>query len=96
MIGLSDIGGVVMKKAVVDLTGSKSLYDMHHRFAAALEFPDYYGHNLDALFDCLTDIRRPTTIRLAGFSRLGDWKQGFINVFEDCSLENPHVEILLD
>ena len=54
MVGLSDIGGVVMKKAVVDLTGSKSLYDMHHRFEAALEFPDYYGEKFSAFWDCLS------------------------------------------
>ncbi|MFJ8393533.1 barstar family protein [Streptomyces sp. NPDC094144] len=30
--------------------------DMHSAFAAALRFPDYYGHNLDALNDCLGDV----------------------------------------
>lgn len=30
--------------------------DMHRAFAAALSFPDYYGMNLDALNDCLSDI----------------------------------------
>src|SRR5271156_3075441 len=27
---------------------------LHRDFAAALDFPDYYGHNLDALADCLS------------------------------------------
>lgn len=30
--------------------------DMHRAVAAALRFPDYYGHNLDALHDCLGDV----------------------------------------
>lgn len=30
--------------------------DMHRELAAALDFPDYYGHNLDALNDCMGDV----------------------------------------
>ncbi|MFF0706368.1 barstar family protein [Streptomyces tendae] len=30
--------------------------DMHQAVATALQFPDYYGHNLDALNDCLGDV----------------------------------------
>ncbi|GAA2368203.1 barstar family protein [Dactylosporangium salmoneum] len=30
--------------------------DMHRAVAAALGFPDYYGHNLDALNDCMRDV----------------------------------------
>ena len=33
--------------------------DMHRAFAARLEFPEHYGHNLDALDDCLGDIDIP-------------------------------------
>ncbi|MFC9157850.1 barstar family protein [Streptomyces bauhiniae] len=29
---------------------------MHRAMAAALDFPDYYGHNRDALNDCLGDV----------------------------------------
>ena len=28
---------------------------LHARIAAALDFPDWYGHNLDALYDLLTE-----------------------------------------
>ena len=30
--------------------------EMHQDIAAALDFPDYYGRNLDALNDCLGDV----------------------------------------
>ena len=32
---------------------------MHEELASNLEFPDYYGKNLDALNDCLGDIALP-------------------------------------
>ena len=34
----------------------------HEAIAAALEFPPYYGGNLDALHDCLTEIGQETVI----------------------------------
>ena len=42
-------------KKVIDLAQVKSRTDLHDLLARNLDFPDYYGKNLDALFDCLTD-----------------------------------------
>ena len=42
-----------MEKAVLDLTGCGSLPEMHERIKTALVFPDYYGRNWDAFWDCL-------------------------------------------
>ena len=36
----------------------------HAHIKRRLDLPDYYGCNLDALFDCLTDIHEPTEIVL--------------------------------
>ncbi|WP_019900466.1 barstar family protein [Salinispora arenicola] len=43
---------------VVQLDASAWLQeaDLHRDIAAALDFPDYYGRNLDALNDCLRDV----------------------------------------
>ncbi|XVX19146.1 barstar family protein [Actinomycetota bacterium] len=35
-------------------------------FAGALGFPDYFGHNLDALYDCLGDLADEQAERGAG------------------------------
>ena len=36
----------------------------HDHLAAAFGFPQWYGRNLDALYDLLTQISSPTLIRL--------------------------------
>ena len=42
-----------MKKAILDLTGCTNVFDMHKRIRVSLDFPDHYGENLDAFWDCL-------------------------------------------
>ena len=37
---------------------------LHDRLAQSLDFPEWYGKNLDALYDCLTDVREEVEIRL--------------------------------
>ena len=78
----------------IDCSGIQNKDQFHDLLAKELDFPEYYGHNLDALFDCLTDICVPTNIRLLGWNELGDWKEGFQNVFINASLENPDLDVL--
>jgi hypothetical protein len=42
--------------ATVDTDDWSEAADMHRDIARTLDFPDYYGHNLDALDDCLGDV----------------------------------------
>lgn len=42
-----------MKKAAIDFTNCKYTRELHQQIQKALNFPDYYGKNLDALWDCL-------------------------------------------
>ena len=79
----------------IDCTGIQNKDQLHCLLAKELAFPEYYGQNVDALFDCLTEIRTPTEIRLLGWHELGDWKEGFQNVFVNASLEEPQLDIAL-
>ena len=40
----------------IDLDGCTDKATLLARFAAAFHFPDWFGHNWDALSDCLTDL----------------------------------------
>ena len=81
---------------VIDCTNIKNKQQLHQLLAKELSFPSYYGHNLDALMDCLTDIRRDTVICLRGWDALGDWKAGFGETFADASAEDPHLTFVYE
>lgn len=43
-----------MNQFVLDFKGIDSLLALHHYFKQAFSLPDYYGNNMDALWDCLS------------------------------------------
>ncbi|CRK55524.1 hypothetical protein [Alloactinosynnema sp. L-07] len=45
-----------MIEHVLDGTKIRSKRAMFTALADTLKFPDWFGHNLDALYDCLTDL----------------------------------------
>ena len=42
-----------MNTIILDFTGIKSYWELHEYFKEVFRLPDYYGHNMDALWDCL-------------------------------------------
>ena len=55
-----------MEERIIDCTQIHSQEDLHRIFRESLAFPEWYGNNLDALYDCLTE--------LSGKVRLLDWE----------------------
>ena len=45
-----------MKETTIDCSLVRSREDLHRLFQESLCFPEWYGSNLDALYDCLTEI----------------------------------------
>ena len=69
-----------------DITQPKEL---HRKLAHFLEFPDWYGHNLDALFDCLTELPSPTQVYFSNWNTAAPWASGFEAVLNDASESCP-------
>ncbi|MCM1568901.1 MAG: barstar family protein [Roseburia sp.] len=44
-----------------DIRDKEALHDM---LTVALKLPDWYGRNMDALYDCLTDVQEETEFRI--------------------------------
>ena len=89
-----------MRKVILDFKPITTREDVHKYLAMKLDFPDYYGENLDALYDCLTDIGEDTVV---GFFEPdpGDGKReisGYLNrlkmVLKDAEEENPHFAVI--
>ena len=52
----------------IDFTNVNHYLEMHFTIRQALDFPDYYGCNWDAFWDCLTNmVGRPIHIKIIGF-----------------------------
>ena len=70
----------------------------HEYLARVLALPAYYGKNLDALYDCLTE-RGPCTIVLAGAEVLRQWG-GFggrvLAAIEQAAEANPALTLEYD
>ncbi len=80
-----------MKIVVIDGNSMTSRTAAHDHMAAALDLPLYYGKNLDALADCLSEQPRGTVILLchmtAARNQLGDYADRILEVFEELAEE---------
>lgn len=66
--------------------------EMHEYLAKMLHLPDYYGHNLDALYDCLTDIGVETELVLLNWDAFDHTKRA-AQVMCECAEENENLHI---
>jgi RNAse (barnase) inhibitor barstar len=73
--------------------------DLHSALAATLGFPDWYGANLDALWDCLTDLAEPTVLLWDGWGPLArsapERFAKLLRVLHDRTVEVPPFAVLL-
>jgi ribonuclease inhibitor len=84
-----------MKEIVIDCRLIPDAPALHRTLAEALGFPEWYGHNLDALHDCLTEISEDTKLTLQDFDHLGTFRAGFRVVLNAAEEENSHLFVYI-
>lgn len=59
--------GSIKMRYEIDFSGAETSREMHRAIKEGLKLPEYYGNNLDALWDCLKgDIETPCEIWIKG------------------------------
>lgn len=70
------------------LETAERVYDY---LAEELRFPAWFGRNLDALHDCLTDIGAPTRLVLTGAA--APCGRQFLPVIKDAAKQNRYLTV---
>lgn len=86
-----------MRTYFLDCSNMVPREQTHPYLKQALSLPDYCGNNLDALFDCLTEMNEPTVFRfshLNDLQQLGDYGLRLVETFRDAAEENPVLELV--
>lgn len=65
----------------------------HAYLKEMLAFPDYYGNNLDALYDCLTDLG-DTEVRFVNTDDAPEYFRKVQRVFADAAGQNEGLRII--
>lgn len=88
-----------MRTIQIQVNAMKSLDQAHTYLAQLMGFPAYYGRNLDALYDMLTEISQDTQVilpkALGDDHYLGLDGTYIIRVFQEAAQNNPKLHLIL-
>lgn len=89
-----------MKTIVIDGAMMFTREAAHDYLALRLGLPDYYGRNLDGLYDLLSARKEPTRLvlyrRLELTETLGQYGEALLEAIFDAGRENPSLVVCCD
>ena len=84
---------------MIDASVFSSPHGAHEAMQKVFLGYEYAGHNLDALYDVLTSIRRDAEIRIWGIAaargRIGAYADEIVTVFRAAAAHNPHLRLVV-
>lgn len=87
-----------MKKITLDARKMNTRENAHEYLAKKCGFPDYYGKNLDAAYDCLTSMAdTEITIKYAQSleENLSEYGKKILSVFSDAADNNSGLHVIV-
>lgn len=86
-----------MRQFILDASYMTDRQATHEYILRQFSFPEYYGRNLDALYDMLTEIFEPTIIRIEHSelieTQLGDYGNILLKVLKDSTAQNSFLKL---
>lgn len=89
-----------MREIILDGRLMTSRDAAHDLLFEALGLPAYYGRNLDALYDCLTEMGEPTQVVVVHakdmVEALGMYGTLLVRVLEDSAYGNENLRVMIN
>lgn len=78
------------------LDGAAGMEEIHNQLSSSLHFPDFYGRNLDAMYDCLTEVEEDVQFHLINMHALGRRGPALQILLAKAAVLNPHITFITD
>ena len=81
---------------VIDGAALPAAEAVHDLFARALTLPAWYGRNLDALYDVLTERGEPLRLLVRNREALAEYAEDLLRTLVEAAAENPALELVYE